>query len=130
MDRIELAQRLRALHPADLDALIVSFPDAGPYVGRNAPVEKVTELLRWANTPPRQARVETALARWTARDGASATPPPAAPGERQAPPGTAGFQPGLETVPSSVAILPAPAAAPEAGPARPPAAARAEESAG
>jgi hypothetical protein len=45
MDIVGITNRLRSLHPADLDALILAFPEAGPYVSSNAPAEKASQQL-------------------------------------------------------------------------------------
>jgi pyrimidine deaminase RibD-like protein len=69
MDNIELTKRLRALHAADLGALIVAFPEAGPYVSANAPAEKANELVLWAEKAGRREELIRALARVEGKSG-------------------------------------------------------------
>lgn len=60
---IGLTSRLRNLHPSDLDAIIVSFPEAAAYISGGTPATKANELVHWAQHAGRTQDLEEALSR-------------------------------------------------------------------
>lgn len=60
----DLIERLRKLHKADFDAVVVCLPDdAGKYVSDRSQAERANELVVWAQTAGRLAAVDELLRR-------------------------------------------------------------------